>query len=127
MTTTIAAHSFTLLILVTAVFQLALAAGAPWGAATMGGRFPGRLPLAMRGVAIVSAAILVGFAAVVEVRAGIIVPNWQPFTRTAIWFVVGYCALGTLANAITPSRWERIIWLPVVGLALISSLAVALS
>ena len=34
------------------VFQLALAAGAPWGAYAMGGAFPGQFPLALRVAAV---------------------------------------------------------------------------
>jgi len=34
-------------------FQIALAAGAPWGAYAMGGAFPGQLPPAMRVTALI--------------------------------------------------------------------------
>ena len=36
-----------------------------------------------------------------------------------------YCALGVIANGITPSVWERVIWLPVTLMLLASSIVVA--
>ena len=121
-----AALVFVSLALFVAAFQIALALGAPWGPLTWGGRFPGRLPAAMRGVAVGSALLLSAFAAIVAVRAGMMFPAWQPISRVLIWVVVGYCALGVIANAATPSRWERRIWLPVVLVMLASSLLVAM-
>ena len=121
-----AALVFVSLALFVAAFQIALALGAPWGPLTWGGRCPGRLPAAMRGVAVGSALLLSAFAAIVAVRAGMMFPAWQPISRVLIWVVVGYCALGVIANAATPSRWERRIWLPVVLVMLASSLLVAM-
>jgi hypothetical protein len=127
MTATVAAHAFAALAVLAAAFHVALAAGAPWGRLTWGGRFPGRLPGSMRGVAVLSAALLVAFALAVAVRAGVLWPSWQPTSRKLVWGVVAYCALGVLANAFTPSRWERIVWLPVVAAMLVCSTIVALS
>jgi hypothetical protein len=121
----IAAHLFTVLGIITSGFQIALAAGAPWGHLTMGGRFPGQLPSRMRGVAVLSAVLLIAFVLVAETRAGVMLIEWQPISRVLVWGVVAYCSLGVLANAITPSRGERMIWLPVVLLLLICSVIVA--
>ena len=44
------------------VFQIALAAGAPWGAYAMGGAFPGQFPLALRIAALAQAALIAGMA-----------------------------------------------------------------
>ncbi len=93
----------------------------------MGGKYPDRLPVRLRFVAAFSAVLLAVFALVVEVRAGVIGAPWQALSRNLIWVVVAYCALGTLANAITPSKWERVLWLPVVLVLLITSLRVAVS
>lgn len=49
-------------------FQLAPAAGAPWGAYAMGGAVPGRFPPALRIAALVQAALIAGMAAVVLAR-----------------------------------------------------------
>ena len=123
----VAAVVFLALDLVVVVFQLALAAGMPWGDLAWGGKFAGKLPGSMRVVAFVSAVFLVAFGLIVAIRAGFLLPDWQPISRTLIWLVVAYCVLGTLANAATPSRWERIVWLPVVLGMLISSLIVGIS
>jgi hypothetical protein len=127
MTIQLTAHIFSVLTFMVIAFQIALALGAPWGHLTWGGKFTGQLPKKMRGVAIFSAVLLAVFVVIVETRAGFLFPAWQSPSNILIWFVVGYCALGVIANAITPSRWERIIWLPVVLMMLICSFLVAIN
>ena len=127
MRTELAASVFTVLAVLVAVFQFALAVGMPWGKLTWGGRFAGRLPVYMRGVAVVSIALLAAFAAIVAVRAGMLWPSFQPLSRILVWCVVGYCGLGVIANAITPSRAERLLWLPVAVAMLVCSITVATS
>lgn len=122
-----AAWFFAALSLGVAAFQVALALGAPWGEWTLGGRYRGALPPRVRGVPVVSAVLLASFAAVVLSRAGVAFPALAGVSDTAVWAVVAYCALGTVANAITPSRRERALWLPVVVGMLASSLRVALA
>ena len=108
-----AAPLFVLVVLVAAAFQLALAAGAPWGHLTMGGAFPGRLPSGMRAAAVGQALLLLLFGAVVAARAGLAFTRWRRGAQRAIWLVVGYCIIGVVLNAITPSAPERALWLPV--------------
>jgi hypothetical protein len=79
----------------------------------------------MRTVAVLSALLLSAFALVVLVRAGILWPTWEPVSRVLVWIVVGYCALGVVANAATPSKAEKQLWLPVLLLMLASSILVA--
>lgn len=110
----IAGRVFGALSLVAAAFQLALAAGAPWGHLTMGGAFPGRLPPAMRLAAIAQALVLLLFAAIVAARARLLFDRFHAVSRTLVWVVVVYTAVGALLNAITPSPWERVLWLPVL-------------
>ena len=109
------------------VFQIALAAGAPWGAYAMGGAFPGQFPPALRVTALVQAALLAGMALIVLARAGLILPGWQRSSRWLIWFVVGFAALSLLLNLITPSAGERAIWAPVAFVLLLSCAVVAFS
>jgi hypothetical protein len=106
-------------------FQIALAAGAPWGAFAMGGAFPGQFPPALRIAALVQAALLLGLAAIVLARAGLILPGWTRAARWLIWFVVAFAALSLVLNLITPSGGERIIWAPTAFLLLLSSSIVA--
>ncbi len=107
-------------------FQIALAAGMPWGAYAMGGAFPGQFPPALRSAALLQAALLGGLAAVVLVRAGLILPAWLRMSRWLIWMVVAVAAVGLVLNLITPSAGERALWAPVTVILLLSSAVVAL-
>jgi hypothetical protein len=108
-------------------FQIALAAGAPWGAYAMGGAFPGQFPPALRIAALVQAALLVGMAAVVLARAELVLSGWSRVARWLVWFVVAFAAMSLVLNLITPSAGERAIGAPVALLLLISSSVVAIS
>ncbi len=108
-------------------FQIALAAGAPWGAFAMGGAFPGQFPLALRIGALTQAALLGAMATVVLARAELILPKWNGVSRWLIWIVVVFEALSLFLNLITPSPGERAIWAPVAALLLASSAVVAFS
>ena len=109
----LAAKVYVVLTALVVAFQLALSAGAPWGALTMGGRYPGQLPAPMRGTALASAVLLAGMAGVVAARAGFGLPGWRRAARRLIWGVVAYGAVGVGLNAATPSAPERALWLPV--------------
>jgi hypothetical protein len=121
----IAAFLYAIITLAVVAFQIALAAGAPWGAFAMGGAFPGQFPPAMRIAAIIQAALLIGFALVVLARTGIILPKWLRASRWLAWVVVAFSALSLILNLITPSAGERAIWAPVAFIMLISSGIVA--
>jgi hypothetical protein len=126
MTQTYAAFVFIFFSGIAALFQLALAAGAPWGSVAMAGKYPGRWPASMRVVALVQAVLLLALGGVVIVRAGLVFPDWLETTRTLIWGVVAISSASGIMNLITPVRLERLLWAP-VGVALtISSLIVAL-
>lgn len=127
MTARLAAWIFAGLIAVVALFQLALALGAPWGGLAMGGAFPGTFPPAMRVAALVQIVVLAGVALVVLARAGLMLPSWGPASRWLVWAVVGLLGVGVVLNLITPSALERLIWAPVAILLFLSSLRVALS
>ena len=51
---TVAAITFAVLTSVVIIFQGCLAAGMPWGEASMGGKYPGKYPPKMRVVAIIN-------------------------------------------------------------------------
>lgn len=120
-----AARLFAGLVAAAVLFQVGLAAGAPWGELAWGGAFPGALPARMRAASLASAAVLSLLALIVLVRAGVVLPGWRAASRKLVWGVVAYCALGVVANALTPSAWERLVWLPVTILLLWTSVAVA--
>ncbi len=109
------------------LFQIALVLGAPWGEFTLGGRWKGRLPGRVRLIPLFSIALLVFFCVVVLARADFLgLASWA-YLPWLMWVVVAYCLLGCIANAFTPSRIERMLWLPVVASMLAASVIVALS
>ena len=124
---TIAAIVYAIVMLGVVAFQIALAAGAPWGAYAMGGASPGQFSPALRIGAIVQAMLLAGMAAVILARAGLILPGWSRVSHWLVWIVVALTAFSLVLNLITSSAGERAIWAPTLALLLISSLIVAFS
>lgn len=122
----VAAVLFTVAAVAAVGFQLALVAGAPWGSYAMGGRFPGRFPAPLRVAALAQGIVLVLLAGVVIARAGLAFEAWESNASWLIWVVVGFSALSLLMNAMSPSKGERFVWVPVAVLMLASSLVVAL-
>ena len=108
-------------------FQVALAAGVPWGKYAMGGAYPGQFPPELRVGAIVQAIILALLALVVLSHAGMALPKWSKASRWMIWVIVAFSALSLVLNLITPSADERAIWAPVALVMLISCVTVAIS
>src|SRR5512143_982367 len=106
----IAALFYAIISLAVVAFQVALAAGAPWGAFAMGGAYPGQFPPALRIGALVQAVLLFALALVVLARAGVLLPGWSRASRWLIWFVVAFAVLSFILNLITPSAGERAIW-----------------
>lgn len=100
------------LIAVLTVFQLALALGAPAGAAAWGGSHPGVLPTRLR---VASAFVGVFFYPPIAIllldSGGVIDVGWE-VSSLWIWVLAGLFALGTLANLASQSKIERV-WAPV--------------
>ena len=76
--------------------------------------------------AVVQAIILVALAAVVRSASGIALPVLSDAAAWLVWVVVAFAAMSAVLNAITSSKRERAVWLPVAVLLLVSSLIVAL-
>jgi hypothetical protein len=108
-----------------ALFHLAIGAGAPWGTYTMGGRFPGTLPPAMRLAAVAQAVLIIAMALVVLARAGVMLISRARRIPRLIWAVVAFSAVSLLLNLITPSAGERALWVPVAAALLVTSIVVA--
>ncbi|MEA3437302.1 MAG: hypothetical protein U9R43_12610 [Thermodesulfobacteriota bacterium] len=126
MLVTVSAILFTVLTGFVIIFQGCLAAGVPWGEASLGGRYPGKYPPKMRVVAIINLVVLCFIAVVVLSRADLLFPQLRPLSRIGIWFVVAFFSVGTVLNTITPSKIERI-WAPVALIQLITSIIVGIS
>jgi hypothetical protein len=95
----------------TVVFHMAMVLGAPWGHLTMGGRWHGALPLAARGLSVLSSALILWMAGVVAARAGLLA--WR-FPAWSIYAVVAFMVLSIAMHVATPSAAERHLWLPVI-------------
>ena len=123
---TVSAIIFTVLTGIVIIFQGCLAAGVPWGEASMGGRYPGKYPPKMRFIAVINILILGFIAAIVLSDANLMFPQLNPISTIVIWIIVAFYIIGTIMNTITPSKMERI-WAPVTLIQLITSLVVAIS
>lgn len=121
------AYIFIALTVIIAIFQIALALGAPLGEYTLGGKFPGKLPGQLRVAALVQILILFVFAFLVVVRAGIAFEQFYPIARIGIWFVVAFFVLGSILNLSSASRKEKLVMGPANVLALVSTFMVAIS
>lgn len=104
-----------------AVFQVALALGAPLGRFAWGGQHD-VLPTRLRVASAVSVVLYAVFAAILLARTGVIGLGLSDrAVEIAAWVVTGYLALGILMNAISRSRPERLVMTPAcLVLALLS-------
>lgn len=102
------------LLAVLAAFQLALALGAPLGAAAWGGQHAGVLPSRLRVASGVAAVLVYPAVIVITVASsGLIATDGIPLAGgTTMWVLSGLFAVSTVANAASRSRVERI-WAPV--------------
>jgi hypothetical protein len=98
-----------------AVFQVALAAGAPLGAFAWGGSHR-VLPTRLRVGSAVSVVIYALFAAFVVDKAGLLslVPG-EDLVQVGMWVISGYLVLGIVVNGISRSRPERMVMTPVTA------------
>jgi len=110
-----------------ALFQIALALGAPLGRFAMGGAFDGAYPPSMRVAALVQVVLYIAMAVVVLVHGGAMLPSLRPVARVAIWVVVAIGFVSLVLNLITPSAGERMLWAPVALVLFLTSLRVALA
>lgn len=100
-----------------AVYQVALAAGAPWGDHVWGGRHEGVLPTSLRLGSGLAAGALLGMAAVVLVRSGVIRTAAGPgrFAKTT-WAISAYMTLNTVGNLASESTVEQAVFGPFTAL-----------
>jgi hypothetical protein len=110
------------------VFQLALAAGAPWGEYTMGGQTKGRLPRSLRIGATLSAVIMLAQAGHYLAQAGVIPRLLDPTGNNVVnWIWFGFSIAGLILNSISRSKKERNTWVPVLLASSVCTLHVALN
>lgn len=112
-----------------AAFQVAVAAGAPFGEFTQGGRSTGQLPRSGRIVAVVSALALLLMAGTLLAVAGIgpLAALDSPWID-GLWLATGaYAILGVILNAATRSSKERRVFLPIALVLFVCVALVAVS
>jgi hypothetical protein len=109
-----------------ALFQLALAAGAPLGALAWGGAQV-RLPTRLRAASVASIVLYLVFALILLDRAGTIDILPDGVARVAAWVLAGYFALGIVLNVLSRRRAERFVMTPVVAILAVLSAIVAAS
>ncbi len=108
-----------------AVFQLALALGAPLGRAAWGGTHV-RLPRRLRVASAVAVVFWVLAAVIVLGRGGYeVVSLPQPVLEWGTWILVGLLPLGALMNFASRSPWERYLWGPVALILAVLTFIVA--
>jgi len=96
-------------------FQVALAAGAPWGAATQGGLNEGVLPDALRIGSVITAVVYASLAAIAGTSFAT-----ATLRRRVLYVATGAMVVATLLNIASTSFIERIIWAPVTIALLIT-------
>ena len=110
-----------------AVFQLALALGAPFGAFAWGGQVD-VLPTSLRVSSLIAIGLYAVFAVFVLDRAGVIaVLPGRRTARIGTWILVAYLILGTAMNVLSQSAPERLTMTPVSLLLAILAAVVALA
>ncbi len=118
--------SITLLILLV-VFQILLAAGAPFGHFAWGGQHK-TLPRKLRVSSALSIVIYVMFALFILSRAGIwqLIPQGS-FLDISLWVMGGYLVIGVLMNAMSHSKPERYVMTPTALILAVCMLIIASS
>ena len=91
-------------------FQIALAAGAPWGAAAWGGANPGVLP---RGLRVSSAGSGLVYVLLAVAARSTLIP--VQLRRRILTIAFGGMVVGTVMNLASPSNIERALWTPVAA------------
>jgi len=119
------ALALTVILALLAVFQIALAAGAPWGHFAWGGQHR-VLPRNLRIGSVVSIVIyaVIAFVAWERVGASSVLPD--VVAQVAMWVVFAYFAIGIVMNAISRSKPERYTMTPIVLVLAVLSLLIAM-
>jgi hypothetical protein len=109
-----------------ALFQMALAFGAPLGEYTLGGKFPGKLPAKMRIAALFQIMVLGVFVTIVLIHTDMVNTRLDSIGSIGIWVVTAFFVPGSILNISSPSKKERALWGPANVVMLALSLYIAL-
>ena len=98
-----------------AAFQIALAAGAPYGEHVWGGTQPATLPTGMRFASVAAALLLIWMLTVIMARADLtsLKPVPTGWLRRCAWTIAGYMAFNTAGNLASQSTTEQRVFAPI--------------
>ena len=114
--------------LIVTVFQIALALGAPWGEYAYGGTKTGKLPTGFRINSVVSAFVMLAISGHYLAQLGVFQPILDPQDNDVVnWVLVAFTGLAALANNVTRSKKERMVWAVPTILMFLAALVVALN
>lgn len=119
------AFALTVILALVAAFQIALAAGAPWGRLAWGGSHV-VLPTRLRIGSLVAVLIYTVIVVIAFTRLGALQVLPQGAAVVAMWIVFGYFALGIVLNAASRSKPERLVMTPTTVVLAVLSLLIAL-
>lgn len=119
------ALALTVVLAALAAFQVALAAGAPWGTLAWGGQHR-VLPARLRVASAVSILVYLLIDLIAWTRVGALTLFPPPVAEVAMWVIFGYFSLGILMNAVSRSPAERYTMVPVALVLAVSSFFIAL-
>jgi len=101
---------------IVALFQIALALGAPWGSAAYGGNNPGVLPIRLRIISATAGVLIYPFIGFFILDVGGVIDTGlagESSTQVWMWVLTGLFTLGAISNFASRSRIERWWWGPV--------------
>jgi len=124
---TISSGFLVVMTFIVAIFQIALALGAPLGEYAYGGSRVGKLPLGFRINSVVVVLAMLAISGHYLAQLGVFEPILDPAGNSVVnWVLVVFFVLSALANTATRSKKERMVWgIPTI-LMFLASLAVAL-
>ncbi|BDP99996.1 hypothetical protein [Aquiluna sp. KACHI24] len=111
----------------TALFQLAIALGAPLGEYAYGGQREGKLPTPYRVASGISFLVMIAISGHYLAQTGILTPLLSAQQNAIVnWVLVGFASLAALMNNITKSQKEKRLWGSTTLAMLLSAVLVAL-
>jgi hypothetical protein len=119
------ALALTVILAALAIFQLALALGAPLGRFAWGGQYR-VLPARLRVGSAVAIVIYALIAVIALDRVGAIDVLPDLFATIAMWVVFAYFVLGIVLNAASRSKAERAVMVPVTIVLAVLSFLIAM-
>ncbi|GHA10212.1 hypothetical protein GCM10007989_00400 [Devosia pacifica] len=120
--TLLAAVVASLIFVLLAAFQAALALGAPLGRFAWGGQAGDVLPPRLQVASAASVPVLLAMSVIVLIRAGVLYSMWSPAMYWPCWAVFLFLTLNTFANLGSKSQSERRLMTPIAAIAAIAVL-----